>query len=95
MTNLKEEVEALLMSTTSNILTEFHLTKRCPDLLERMRDRTSYLLENCKITERIYHIIYDIYQPIICEHPDCDNILRFGSLGSGIEKRVLINVVFI
>lgn len=82
MINLKEEVEALLTSTTSNILTD----KRCPDLLERMRDRTSYLLENCKITERIYHILYDIYQPIICEHPDCNNILRFGSLGSGYRK---------
>lgn len=86
MKTLTEDVNELLIATPDHILTKFHLNKKYPELLDRIDSRTSYLGENCKLTERIYHIINDIYESPICEHSECSNVLKFGSLGNGYRR---------
>lgn len=86
MKTLTEDVNELLIATPDHILTKFHLNKKYPELLDRIDSRTSYLGENCKLTERIYHIINDMYESPICEHSECSNVLKFGSLGNGYRR---------
>ena len=44
---------------------------------------TSYLVINVKFTERLYHIVYDLYEVPICKNIDCNKSVKFDRYNNG------------
>jgi hypothetical protein len=86
MKTLTEEVNDLINNTHTANLNTYYITKKFPILFQKITHRTLYLQTECVLTERIYHILNNLYEHQICENPDCNNILKFYSLGKGYRR---------
>ena len=86
MKTLTEEVNELINNTHTANLNAYYITKKFPILFQKITHRTLYLQTECMLTERIYHILNNLYEPQICENPDCNNNLKFYSLGKGYRR---------
>lgn len=58
-------------------LRENYLLKNHELVYNIIKERTVYLDENTNFPERIYHIINDLSEKPRCNHPDCNNYLKF------------------
>ena len=56
---------------------ESYLYKNHKIVYEYILERTEYLGNDSKFPERIYHILNDLYNKPICNHPECTNSLKF------------------
>ena len=73
--------EGKLKSTTS----KSYLNKNHKKVYDFILDRTNYLVD-AKFSERIYHILNDIMEVPICEHPECSNELKFYTFAKPYRK---------
>ena len=71
-----------LQSTTS----KSYLYKNHKIVYECILDRTEYLGNDAKFSERVYHILNDIYNKPICNHPECANSLKFYTFAKPYRK---------
>lgn len=71
-----------LQPTTSKA----YLYKNHKIVYESILDRTEYLGNDAKFSERIYHILNDLYNKPICIHPECTNSLKFYTFAKPYRK---------
>ena len=52
-----------------------------PEVYESIFEETKYLNPKCIFSERLYHILYDLYSPVLCT--ECDKKVNFKTLYFG------------
>lgn len=71
-----------LINTTS----KSYMNRNHKIAYEKIMEFTSYLEESSKFSERVYHILNDLTNNQTCEHPECNNILKFYTFKKGYRQ---------
>ena len=68
--------------STSRMLSRTHRK----NLKDSIVFHTSYLSNNVKLSERIYHILYNLQKEVVCKNDNCSNKVKFDSGNTGYRE---------